>query len=274
MFHGIAFHVMRTRLPQGRNLHELGFVSSGLWICGGVVALGLLALSFRPSLSQADALLVSGAQEEAASVYAAVATDGLTQDARGDALWRAARLARAENHPRQALSLLQRFCAEHPDSPRVAEAHAARAELHRAELGETAAAARAWTQAARTTSDLAAAGGWWLRAGRTWVEAGEPARARRAFRAATGIAETRATAWMSLGNLDLADDPAAAYDAYDHALSEARGEGLVALARLGMATAMERLDGAEAALAEVSSQGEEDSALERRRARLSGTVLP
>ncbi len=77
---------------------------------------------------------------------------------------------------------------------------------------------------------------------------------------------------MSLGNLDLADDPAAAYDAYDHALSEARGEDLVALARLGMATAMERLDGAEAALVEVSSQGEEDSALERRRARLSGTL--
>ena len=66
----------------------------------------------------------------------------------------------------------------------------------------------------------------------------------------------------------LLEDPAAAYDAYDHALMAAAEGELANLSRLGMATAMERLDGAEAALAEVEAEVMDDPALERRRARL------
>ena len=122
--------------------------------------------------------------------------------------------------------------------------------------------------AARHCADPVRAGGWWLRAGRAWTEAGDLDQARVAFRAATGTAETGAEGWLALGNMALLEDPAAAYDAYDHALMAAAEGELANLSRLGMATAMERLDGAEAALAEVEAEVMDDPALERRRARL------
>lgn len=256
---------------------ELRYVCSGLALSVfvGVCALGAWLGPWSPrGLEQADGLLATGEPEAAMAAYLDLASDAWRESERAEALWKAAQLARAEGELTEASILLTRFSRDFAGDPRAAEALADKAELYLAVMDRPEAAARAWSDAARQGQDAAQAGEWWLRAGRAWLEAGNEAKARVAFRAATSTVGTRTEAWLALGNLALAADPAEAYDAYDRALRAAADSELGYLARLGMATAMERLDGAEAALAEVDAEAAMDSALSRRRVRLEGQLQP
>ncbi len=123
------------------------------------------------------------------------------------------------------------------------------------------------------------AGRWLLEAGkalaRVEVEGDARTRADRLLARAAEHPDQAGQALLALARVKLADDPAAAYDAYDQAvraLGSASAGG--ALARLGMATALERLEGREAALAELDEAlagGDVlDASLIRRRQRLLG----
>ncbi len=255
--------------------NELRFVGSGLLVAilaAGGLAVAVWAPWAARSIEGADLALATGDEAAAMASYVELAETAWTEEDRAEALWRAAQLARAEGDVSEAVGLLSRFADTYPTDPRSAEAMADQAELYRAVMGRPAEAARAWGSAARHGTDAERSGHWWMRAGRAWLDAGDPSQAKVAFRAATGTAETSTAAWLALGNLALAADPAEAYDAYDRALSASEAAEMAKLARLGMATAMERLDGAEAALAEVDAEGELDTALERRRTRLEGQL--
>lgn len=256
---------------------ELRYVCSGLAlsVVVGVLALGAWLGPWSPrGLEQADAMLAAGESEAAMAAYLDLAAEGWRERDRADALWKAAQLARAEGELSEASVLLTRFSEDFVEDPRAAEALADKAELYLAVMDRPESAARAWSAAARQGTDPEQAGQWWLRAGRAWLEAGSEAKARVAFRAATSTEGTRTEAWLALGNLALGSDPAEAYDAYDRALRAAADGELGSLARLGMATAIERLDGAEAALAEVDAEAALDTALSRRRVRLEGQLQP
>ena len=133
------------------------------------------------------------------------------------------------------------------------------------------AAAAAWQAAAEAAPEHPRAGRWWLAAADHYSARGQILTAQEAYEAATAYPSEAAVAWVAIGRLTLAHDPAAAYTAFSNAASAAQRPSTLRLARLGTATALERLEGPEAALAEVdeiiASEGT-DPSLERRRDRL------
>ena len=114
-----------------------------------------------------------------------------------------------------------------------------------------------------------------LEAGKTYARQDAAADAHRALRVATEHRSVAGPAWLAIARMFLLDDPAAAYEAYSAAATvNPRDKPTVALAKLGMATALERLEGRDAALAQLDqalAQGDLlDRSLERRRQRLRG----
>jgi tetratricopeptide (TPR) repeat protein len=148
---------------------------------------------------------------------------------------------------------------------------AQKAELLR-QLGDSE-AANTWRQAAEEAPDHPRAGEWWLAAADLYSAGGQTLAAHEAYEAATRFPEQAGVAWLALGRIQLAHDPGAAHTAFNHAAAAAEHPATLRLARLGAATALERLDGPEAALAEVDdtiAQEGSDPSLERRRDRLRG----
>jgi len=252
--------VLRMLFPH---LNWVGAGSVLTWGCTLGVALALA----HPSSPLAWSVL-AGPTGPAAS---AVSTPGWdSADSQADALWRAALLATTNDQTTdRALTLLDRLVDQHPASPRAADALARRAMILDRRGDPTAAAA--WQAAAEFAPDHPRAGRWWLAAADHYSSDGRILTAQEAYEAATAYPSEAAVAWVAIGRLTLAHDPAAAHTAFSSAASAAQRPSTLRLARLGTATALERLEGPEAALAEVddiiASEGT-DPSLERRRDRL------
>lgn len=191
-------------------------------------------------------------------------------EARADALWQAAVEATGQNHaPKHALALLDRLLREHPSSTHSTSARVQRAML--LERQDDPRAAEAWQAAAQHAPEHPRAGRWWLAAADLYSAGDLPLTALEAYEAATTYPSEAAMAWVAIGRLTLASDAAAAHVAFTQAAAAAQRPSTLRLARLGTATALERLEGPEAALADVddviASEGA-DPSLERRRDRL------
>lgn len=191
---------------------------------------------------------------------------------RGEALWRAAVLTHVSlDKPEESERMLEQLIERFPDHPRVVDAHARIALIHRHHNGDPVRAGVRWIAAASIAPAHVDAGQWMLNAGIALADAGDSDNALRALNVAKNRAEQAVAANLALGRLHLQRDPAQSYSDYDAAFRAGASGEARRLAHLGMATALEYLDRRDAALAEldeVAEDGEADAALERRRNRL------
>lgn len=295
MFHGLSFHAMRHRPTLFQPTHvsrlsaslrslswrELAYVSSASAVVPVLVAIAVAFWSspYSPvALDRPAALVAAGDVTQAAAAYDALAQSGASLDTRREAAWRSAQLAALDAaDPVDAVAQLQRYLDEWSDEARVADAWALMAGVYASELNDPLQAASCWEQAARLNPNHADAGRWLLESGKTFARHLQPVPAERVLALATAYPHQSGSAWLALARMRLSEDPASAYAAYD---SAARAVGPTsagaALARLGMATALERLEGREAALAQLDeslAEGEVmDRSLLRRRQRLRGDL--
>ncbi len=191
---------------------------------------------------------------------------------RGEALWRAAVLTHVSlDKPEDSERMLEQLIERFPDHPRVVDAHARIALIHRHHNGDPVRAGVRWIAAASIAPAHVDAGQWMLNAGIALADAGDSDNALRALNVAKSRPEQAVAANLALGRLHLQRDPAQSYSDYDAAFRAGASGESRRLAHLGMATALEYLDRRDAALAEldeVAEDGEADAALERRRNRL------
>lgn len=241
----------------------------GAALVGLVTVTAALALAHPSSPLSWSALAgVTGhrthiAQSDVANAWA-------SPEAQSDALWKAALNAVGQQQdPERALSLLDRLLRDHPAGPHVASARAQRAMI--LDRRDDSATAEAWQEAAESAPEHPRAGRWWLSAADRYSARGLTLTALEAYEAATAYPSEAALAWVAIGRLNLAHDASVAHSAFTKAAAAAQRPSTLRLARLGAATALERLEGPEAALAEVdeiiASEGS-DPSLERRRDRL------
>ena len=248
---------------------HLNWVGAGSLLTWGSTVGLALALA-HPSSPVSWSVLAGPTAAHTPAVHAASIDGWAAGKSQADALWRAALLATTDGTSSgRALKLLDQLLREHPSSPRAADARARRAMLLDRQGDPEAAAA--WQAAAEAAPDHPRAGRWWLAAADHYSARGQILTAQEAYEAATAYPSEAAVAWVAIGRLTLAHDPAAAHTAFSNAASTAQRPSTLRLARLGTATALERLEGPEAALAEVddiiASEGT-DPSLERRRDRL------
>jgi hypothetical protein len=259
-----------------RSLLLLGVVTA-------VVSVGAVAAFIGPwsphALDRPAALVAAGEPAAARDAWLALADHRLAGEGnRAAALWRAAQVTAVElDDPAAADALALRLIGEHPESADVPEALALRGLLAQ-RLGRPADAVAHLVAAADALGDGPRAGALLLSAAQLDpAQSGlSPAEREALLRRAAEAPSTAAAAWIELGNLNLEAAPAAAYESYARALKaagsvdEAEGEA-ARTARLGMATALERLEGREAALAAVDeglAEDAEDEAMKRRKKRL------
>lgn len=272
---------MPRRLPPRLSAAETLYLVRGL---RPVVAIALLAGGFwlspwSPDAVDRPAMLAGwGFPNLAVSAYADLAHGWGPEDARAEALWRGASLAALDlGDPQRAMSMLRELVNRHPAHPRAPEAYARLATLYDLELRDPLRAAEQWSEAAKAAPEDARAGRWWLEAGLAFDRAALPDRAELALRTAAVYPDQAVRAWLALGRMKLVVAPAMAYACYDTALRDgATGED-ARLARLGMATALERLDQRDVALAELDSAadaGVDDASLRLRRQRLRARTSP
>jgi tetratricopeptide (TPR) repeat protein len=199
------------------------------------------------------------------------AADGWASPAsRARQLWHACLLAETTlGDNRRALACVDRILEEHPDSVHQYDALSLRARILERTLPSRA--AEAWAAVADTAPAHPDAGRNWLRSADLRAQVGDQLGALSAYERAADHPPQAARAWLAIGRLTLANDPAEAHAAFDRALQAAQRPAMMRVARLGVATALERLEGREAALAEVDeaiAESGPDVALERRRERL------
>ncbi len=262
---------------RGDQLAEVGDLSvAGLVV---VAVLGLGAAWWQSAwspvaLDRPAARVAQGDVPGAIDAYRALATGWGPAPVREEAAWRAAQLhAGTGEDAAGSADDLRAFLVAWPESEHVAAASARLAGLYAVSLDRPLDAAEAWERAAWAAPEHEEAGRWLLEAGRAYVLAGQSERAERALSLATEHDERAPAAWLALARLRLPTDPSAAYDAYDMALRAAEHGPAANLARLGRATALERLEGGEAALAQLDEEltaAEADMALVRRQRRLRG----
>ncbi len=237
------------------------------------IAAGLWWSPLSPAaLDRPAAKAASGDTAGAVADYVALSESIAPAAVREDAAWRAARLAAVAPGARDdAELLLFRFLEAWPDSVHAPAAHVQLATLAQAQADRTPEAVAHLGQALAAAPDHPDAGRWRLQAARLRLDLADRDGALAELHAATAHAPQAARAWLGIGRLRIRDDAAAAYDAYQHALDAAVSPPEARLARLGMATALEQLEGREAALAEVdealATEGA-DPGLTRRRERL------
>jgi|GEM_PF-1499120 len=254
---------LRALLPDTRLF--IGGVAA-VWLLAGATGLAVVHPASPVSLS---VLSVPATELAPAHHLDALLTKARTTGS-ADVLWQAALVASTDLHdgPR-TLAILDELLEQHPTSPRVAEALAWRGTV--LDQQDNPAAAHAYQAAAEAAPEHPNAGSWWLAAADRYAANGQTLPATVAYEAATQHPPEAALAWLALGRLALARDPAAAHVAFDAAVQAARRPSTLRLARLGAATALERLEGPEAALAEVDeaiAHDGADASLERRRDRL------
>jgi len=257
----------------------------------GFTALGLSVLGYwwspaSPLIRDEPALLMSvGDVEGASQAYLEQASGWGSDSEREEALWRAARIEAVELRSRKrAIEILEDFQDAWPDSEHRADAFALLAELYepaqqiRSESESQAAhdarvrrAARTWKRAVAADPEHAQAGDWLVRSAVLWTEVGQLQRADATWRMASAYDDRRIEALMAIAGTQLADAPARAYRGFSHVLSEASSQGDATLARLGMATALERMErymDAEEAIDLALSEDLDDPALAQRKRRL------
>ena len=259
----IAF--LRVLIPDQRPV----FAATGGILAAAALGVGLLAAPHSPLACSAFAPLDRSAPDALADRLDAA--DGWASPAsRAEQLWRACLLAETSlgDNPR-ALSCVDRLLQEHPDSVHQYDALSLRARI--LERTSPSRAAEAWAAVADLLPAHPDAGSHWLRAADLRAQAGDQQGALAAYKRAANHAPQAARAWLAIGRLSLSQDPAQAHAAFDRALHAAQRPAMVRVARLGVATALERLEGREAALAEVDeaiAESGPDVSLERRRDRL------
>ena len=261
-------------LPRGelRYLLSLGGIVVGL----ATATVGLWWSPWSPVvLDRAAVHLAEGDVDGAVGDYLALA-DGLAfESVRAEALWRAALLTAVDRGDVQGgIDLLRAYKARFPDASHVGEADAQLASLYQQHLGDDLRAGEAWESAAASDPGHPEAGAWLVDAGLAYAHAGLVERAAEALGAAARHQGQRVNAALALARLHLPTDPAGAYAWYDTALMAGASGEAARLARFGMATALEQMDRAEEALAELDSVAgeEDDEALQRRRTRLRARV--
>ena len=257
----------------------------------GFTALGLAVLGYwwspaSPLIRDEPALLMSvGDVEGASHAYLEQASGWGSDSEREEALWRAARIEAVELRSRtRAIEILEEFQDAWPDSAHRADAFALLAELYepvqqvRSETESQTAyetrvrrAARTWKRAVAADPEHPQAGDWLVRSAVLWTEVGQLQRADATWRMASAYDDRRIEALMAIAGTQLADAPARAYRGFSHVLSEASSQGDATLARLGMATALERMErymDAEEAIDLALSEDLDDPALAQRKRRL------
>lgn len=263
---------MAQSLPLRLSADEARYVLRGVAVVAfGILGLGAFWLSpLSPEAIDRPALMLGwGFPNLAFQGWVELGRGLAPEGTRAEALWRAANLAATDlDNPQGAVELLRELAAEHPDHPRAVPARERLAGLYAGALRDPLRAAETW--AALAESRPGEAGYWWLEAGLSYARANQPDRARTALRAAAVFPEVAVDAWLALGSMLLTEAPEEARDAFDQALSAGAAGSEASLARLGVATALERLDRRDEALAELESAlaaGDGDEAI-RLRARL------
>ena len=254
---------------------EQRYLLSGFGVALVVVA-GIVLLWMSPmspaALDHTAAQAAKGDTRGAVASYLKQSNSWASDERKGESLWRAAVLTHISlSDTHAAAVLLEQLIERYPDHPRVVDAHARMALIHRQEDGDPVRAGMRWVAAASIDPSHRDAGRWMLDAGLAFADAGDLKHALSVLDVAASRPEQAVAARLAQGRLHLKTDPAQAYSDYDAAFRDgAEGEAR-RLAKLGMATALEYLDRREQALAElddVVEDGNADAALQRRRKRL------
>jgi tetratricopeptide (TPR) repeat protein len=138
--------------------------------------------------------------------------------------------------------LLEDFQRTWPESDHQADGFTLLAELYVENPKQQRKAAQTWEHAARIAPDHPNAGDWLVRAAETWSGLKETARAEATWRLVSRYPEHEVAAWMTIASARLPDSPEQAYEAFRQALKRSIDSGDAALARLGMATSLERME--------------------------------
>ena len=262
------------------------FLSSGAAVFAliGATALVFWWSPISPLSRDEPALLVSSGDMDGASQAYLQQAVGWGSDAeREQAMWRAALLEAVElNHRRKAIRLLTEFQETWPNSIHHTEAYLLLAKLYEPGSEEDLTRVHRHERLRKTAQSLELAllsdaqheqaGEWLVRIAGIWTELGDSTRADATWRRVTSYESHRVEAMLVLANGLLPESPEKAYRAFREVLQvngSAGGDGT--LARLGMATALERMEEYEAAEKNVNlalSENIEDQALQQRKRRL------
>ena len=262
---------MARGLPLRLTADEARYVTRGASVVAfAVLSVGAFWLSpWSPEAVDRPALLWGwGFPNLAYEGWVQLAHGYASPDTRAEALWRAANLAAIDLQlPNAAVEHLRELIRTYPDHSRVPEARERLAALYAGALRQPRLAAATWEAAAAAEPKAAAAGEWWLEAGISYARAADDGDSERALRAATAHPEVAVDAWLALGSALLAEEPDQAKDAFDQALTAGAAGAEASLAHLGAATALERDERLEDALAELErakADGDADEAIEQR----------
>lgn len=262
---------MARGLPLRLTPDEARYVTRGASVVAfSVLSVGAFWLSpWSPEAVDRPALLWGwGFPNLAFEAWVQLAHGYAAPDTRAEALWRAANLAAIDLQlPQSAVELLRELIRTYPDHPRAPEARERLAALYAGVLRDPTRAAETWEAAADEDPKAAAAGDWYLEAGISYARANNPERSEAALRAATAYPEVAVDAWLALGSALLAEEPDEAHEAFRHALGAGASGDEASLAHLGSATALEREDRLEEALAELErarDDGDADASIEQR----------
>jgi tetratricopeptide (TPR) repeat protein len=231
-----VYHHLKTALFLGSG--AAGFVLAG-------VAVLLFWWSPASPLSRDEpAIKVSeGDIRGAADAYLVQSTGWGSDSEREEAMWRAALLEAVElGASRKAIQLLEEFQRTWPASDHRADGVALLAELYVENPKLQRKAAQTWEYAARIAPDHPHAGDWLVRGAETWTGLGKIARAEATWRLVSRYPEHEVAAWMAIAGARLPDSPERAYEAFRQVLKRNPYPGDAALARLGMATSLERME--------------------------------
>ena len=267
--------LMLPGLPPRLPVSETRFLSRGLLVVMGVAIAGvsLWWSPWSPAAVERPAMLATaGFPNLALDAYVDLAHGWATEDTRAEALWRAGNLAAVDlRDPQRAVELFRELASDYPANAHTADARARLATLYALHLHDPLRAAESWEAAAAAGPDGPEAGERLLNAGLAFAEVGLTDRAELCLRGAAERPSLAVDAWLALGRVRLKERPAEAYAAYDAALRAGASGDDASLARLGLATALERMDRLDAALAELDEaarEGDDDDVLRRRRNRL------
>lgn len=262
-----------SRVPvELRSLMLLGGVTVGVLVAAVIAWMG----PWSPvALDAPSSLVAAGEPAAAVEAWLELSESPWAGDHnRRAALWRAAQISAVElDAPERADALAQRVLALDPQDDLRSDVLTLRAALA-PRVGDGSGAAALLVAAANAAQGADRRGALLLEAA-VLEEAQaqlDPAALVALYAEAAVVPSVAAEAQIHLGRLQLDAQPAAAYEAYARAL-QAGAEGDAArTARLGMATALERLEGRDAALAVVDeglAEEPEDDSLRRRQRRLS-----
>lgn len=214
----------------------------------GLAFVGWWASAWSPvALDRPAVHMARGDVDAAIDGYLELARGRGPDDVKAEALWRAAMLTAVDaGRVQQGIDLFRELQLTWPGAGRAVEADARLASLYQQVLHDDLRAAEHWQLAAQASPQHADAGRWLLDAGLALATVGRDADAVVALQSASERPKQRVAAALALGRLTVRDDPASAFGWYDVALRAAGSEEERSIARLGIATATEGLNGSAA----------------------------